>query len=210
MSTPYTPPEYQKKAFNCPFCNAFSEQAWSTLIQSTIGRGLGPEYICTSLCRHCNQDSIWVNKKIVYPMVTTSPKPNSDMPEEIQIDYNEARLIASTSPRGAAALLRLCIQKLCASLGESGKNIDNDIASLVAKGLPVRIQQALDVVRVVGNEAVHPGTMNLTDDTNTANALFGLVNYIVEDRITKSKEIEALYGALPEAKRNAIEQRDKK
>jgi len=49
-------------------------------------------------------------------------------------------------------------------LGESGKDINADIGNLVKKGLSPLVQKALDTVRVVGNECVHPGTMDLKDD----------------------------------------------
>jgi Domain of unknown function (DUF4145) len=91
---------------------------------------------------------------------------------------------------------------------EAGKNIDADIASLVEDGLNVRVQQALDVVRVIGNEAVHPGQMDLTDDRDTASALFDLVNRIAYDTITHPKELAAMYGKLPASKREAIAKRD--
>ena len=95
-------------------------------------------------------------------------------------------------------------------LGEKGKNIDDDIASLVGKGLNPLVQQSLDVVRVIGNEAVHPGVMNLKDDRETAATLFGLVNAIAEQLITNPKTVQALYEKLPESKRVAIAARNYK
>jgi hypothetical protein len=102
----------------------------------------------------------------------------------------------------------LAIQKLCKELGESGQNINDDIASLVRKGLNPRVQKALDVVRVIGNNAVHPGQVDLRDDRKTAETLFGLVNLICEKMITEPKHVEAVYETLPEGARKAIEERD--
>jgi hypothetical protein len=79
----------------------------------------------------------------------------------------------------------------------------------VSKGLPAKVQKALDYCRVVGNNAVHPGEINLNDTPDIAQNLFRMVNFIVEDRITRPKEIDELYGLLPEASREAIEKRDK-
>ncbi len=166
---PYTPPEFKKEAFNCPFCNAYAKQNW--LIQL----GAASE-VWNSTCHHCWQHAIWYESKMLYPDASIAPLPNPDLPEEIRPDYEEARSIVSKSPRGAAALLRLCIQKLCKHLGEKGKYLNEDIGSLVSKGLPERIQQALDIVRVTGNNAVHPGVMDLKDNPEIAIELFKLVN----------------------------------
>jgi hypothetical protein len=94
------------------------------------------------------------------------------------------------------------------AVGGAGKNINDDIRTLVSKGLPVMVQQALDVCRVVGNNAVHPGEIQLNDTPEIAQSLFRLINIIVEEMITKPKEIEKIYTALPEAARNAIAKRD--
>lgn len=161
-----------------------------------------------SLCFSCDDISIWVGTKIIYPNNSFSFQPNEDMPHDVRNDFEEAASIISSSPRGASALLRLAIQKLCVYLGCSGKNINNDIAHLVKNGLDPRIQKAMDVVRVVGNESVHPGTMDLKDDIETASQLFRLVNLVVETQISSKKHIDELYAKLPEDKLKQIEKRD--
>lgn len=145
---------------------------------------------------------------MVYPDVSVAPNPNPDLPSEVISDYIEARSILSHSPRGAAALFRLCIQKLCVYLGETGKNLNTDIATLVKKGLNPKIQKSLDIVRVIGNEAVHPGTIDLRDQPETAVQLANLINIIADAMITQPKLIEELYGKLPETTRVEIGRRD--
>ena len=140
------------------------------------------------------------------PVETAHP----DLPPDCLAEYEEARAIFARSARAAAALLRLCIQKLLPHLGETGKNINEDIKSLVSKGLPSLVQKALDYCRVVGNNAVHPGEIDLNDTPDIAQNLFRMINFIVEDRITRPKEIESLYNQLPEESRKAIEKRDNK
>jgi len=142
-------------------------------------------------------------------MVPTAEPPNDDLPDEIKRDYEEARNIANLSPRGAAALLRLAIQKLCEHLGQPGKNLNDDIKALVKSGLPVEVQQALDSVRVIGNEAVHPGQLAFSEeDSETVNSLFSLVNYITNKMVTEPKKVEKIFNSLPADKREAIEKRD--
>ena len=145
---------------------------------------------------------------MIYPISGTAPLPNADLPPDIKADYDEARSVISLSPRGSAALLRLAIQKLCVHLGEKGKDLNQDIANLVKKGLPQKIQQALDIVRVIGNNAVHPGQIDLRDDMQFAGKLFELVNLIAEVMLTKPKEIESLYAGLPQGQKEAILKRD--
>ena len=164
--------------------------------------------VSVSECFSCRALSIWIYNRLVHPSVGGAPPANSDLPEDIRLDYDEASIILDQSPRGAAALLRLAIQKLCKELGQSGKNINADIAALVADGLDPRVQKALDAVRVIGNNAVHPGQIDLRDDRATAAMLFGLLNIIAEKLISVPKHIDEVYAALPEAARDAIDKRD--
>lgn len=144
---------------------------------------------------------------MVYPQYEIRRLPNTHMPESIKLDFFEADTIAKLSPRGAAALLRLALQKLCVHLGLPGKSLDSDIHALFKNGEDDHILQAMDIVRVVGNEAVHPGSMDIKDDHVTVDALFNLLNLVVEEKIGKYIKIAEIYKTLPEEKRKAIEER---
>ena len=86
---------------------------------------------------------------------------------------------------------------------------NDKIASLVQGGLDPKIQKSLDAVRVGGNNAVHPGTIDEKDDTETVYALFGLVNIIADVMISQPKHVDELYqGIVSESQREAIEKRD--
>jgi hypothetical protein len=165
--------------------------------------------LALSECYSCRKLSVWVYDGVAHPPTRAGVEPNEDLSPDILRDFSEARSIMDASPRGAAALLRLCIQKLCIEFGEPGKDLNTDIGALVKKGLDIRVQKALDVVRVVGNEAVHPGTIDLRDDRDTATKLFGLVNMIADRMITQEKHVSSMYDALPQSKRKGIDDRDK-
>ncbi|MGH1406444.1 MAG: DUF4145 domain-containing protein [Rhodomicrobiaceae bacterium] len=151
--------------------------------------GMPVENIFISVCYSCDEITIWLCDRILWPELGVAPLPNPDLPSEIRVDYLEASSILDKSPRGAAALLRLVIQKLCTHLGEESDNLNNAIGALVKKGLPERIQRALDTVRVIGNNMVHPGKMDIEDDRAVAETLFKLVNLIVEKMISEEKEL---------------------
>ena len=205
---PYKSPTFKATAFNCPICNAYSNQDWQEIRYiSNHSQNYFTELLRAE-CSHCNKYSLWLNGKMIYPEDSGVPLPNPDLSKDIIDDYNEASSILNKSPRGAAALLRLAIQKLCNKLGEKG-DLDESIANLVKKGLPIKIQQALDIVRVIGNNAVHPGQIDLKDNRDTALQLFNLINVIAQVIISEPKEIERIYQSLPKSTKDAIEKRDK-
>ena len=202
---PYEPPSHLVEAFNCPFCAAYASMNW---IQAVQPDGHVIQDLRVAYCRQCHRYSIWHEKVMLLPPSGTAPMPNPDLPNEIRLDYEEAREIVSRSPRGAAALLRLAIQKLCVEAGQPGKDLNTDIGTLVKKGLPVEIQKALDIVRVVGNNAVHPGQIELKDDESIANQLFELVNLITDVLISQPARVREMYENLPETAKESIERRD--
>lgn len=205
----YVKPELNKSGFHCPICGVYAQQLWGRILEDTEGRGWKDlNNWKGAFCDHCTNISLWLNNELIYPNKPNIPLPNEDLDEDIKKDYNEACDVIEKSPKAAAALLRLAVQKLCKQLGESGSNINKDIGELVKKGLPVEVQKALDIVRVIGNESVHPGQINLDDNRDTAYKLFELVNMIAQIMITQPKEISKLYEDLPQDKLNGIENRD--
>ena len=209
MKGKYVIPANNLDAFNCPHCDAYAHQSWvEPKIFMTGGSKLVPNLVLT-FCNRCNQYAIWFKRDMIYPLSSMAPLAVDDMPDEVKCDFLEARSIVMLSPRSAAALLRLALQKLMVFLGEKGKDLNTDIANLVKKGLPVKVQQSLDAVRVIGNNAVHPGELDLKDDQETAIALFELLNLIVEVTITESKRVQEIYDKIPDSAKKQIEQRDK-
>ena len=163
---------------------------------------------CFSRCVSCEGFAIWVRDAFIYPAKESNFVAHEEMPADVRDDFKEAASIVDKSPRGAAALLRLAIQKLMPDLGEESGNLNEDIASLVNKGLETDIQRALDIVRVIGNHAVHPGQIDLKDNKAIATTLFGLVNLIVERRIATPNRIKALFDGLPSTALEQIQKRD--
>lgn len=230
MTNGYVPPSADAQRFSCPHCGAYAHQTWvRALAFSDIGgkpfanKEDGPvslaenvgrtaplmKNFAASMCASCKGVAPWHGPRLIHPTATAAPPANPDLPDACRQDYEEAAAIMAVSPRGAAALLRLAIQKLCRELGGKGENINEDIKFLVKeKGLPEPARHALDAIRVVGNNAVHPGEMNVDDTPDVVARLFAALNFVVQTTITVPKEMEALYGAIPAGAQAAADKRD--
>jgi Domain of unknown function (DUF4145) len=235
VPTNHVPPKFRETTFTCPHCTALAYQEWGSVRFDSDER---PDELMWTVtrCLACARLALWdgTGKELlsvkgtpvgagqsavlprqiwamVYPADTRfGPEPNEDLPDDIRTDYVEARDIADRSPRGAAALLRLCLQKLCVHLGQPGRDINTDIAALVeAERISASIQTAMDTVRITGNEGVHPGTLRLEDDPDLVAALFLFVNLVAEEALTRPRVIDEMYARMPEGRRNSIEQRDR-
>lgn len=223
----YNKPDLKKDSYSCPHCHAFAgmekyeedfklvNNAWvpnfgMMNLDSKTRRSEDTKRINVVTCRSCKNIQVWLEDQMVYPDYSDIPYPNNDMPESVKKIYTEAADVFSKSPRAAAALLRLALQKLCVELGLQGKKIDDDIAELVRRGIPESIQEALDAVRVIGNNAVHPGEIDLDENKDIVSALFQILNFIVEKMITDKERVNNIYKFLPDGAKNAIDNRNRR
>ena len=219
-------PVYGKKVFVCAVCQEQSSHYWNVLMKFTELGGsfaatrdmpesphLSKILIAISVCYTCGQYTIWRDERIVDPQVIRDVEaPHPDMPEDVRELYDEAASVLSRSSRAATALVRVALQRMCKHLGEEGKNINADIASLTLKGLDATVVDSLDVVRLLGNGAAHPEQMILDNTLDDARATFFLLNYIVDEALTRSnnqKVARKLAAKLSEKERLQIQERNR-
>ena len=209
MTTQYIEPTSEADSYTCPHCGVLAHVTRWTLLASNPRYGQVQIDWTRSRCEVCSEEILWHENERRWPLGQIGPNAHHDMPEHIASIYEEARTIGSQSPRASAALLRLALQHLVTELAGEHKSVDKAIGTLVKDGLPTRVQKAMDALRVVGNNAVHPGEIDLDEQPETLDALFSLLNFVVDDRITKPKQIDDVYSALPASALAAIERRDK-
>ena len=161
-------PEFDKRAFNCPICGAFSDQKWLLADsydkysaefggRTTMMGKIDGFAFCK--CSHCNKLSVWdKNKKImVFPKSSNRTFDLTDVPNEIAEDYEEACLVLSDSPKASAALSRRCLQNILRNQGYTDKSLFKEIQLAIdSSKLPSHISESLDAVRNIGNFAAHP------------------------------------------------------
>lgn len=72
-----------------------------------------------------------------------------------------------------------------------------------------RVQKAMNSLRVIGNDAVHPGVIDFEgrDDKAVSLPLFKIINFIVAETLDSDDMIEDLYSLLPEKVKEGIEKR---
>src|SRR6516165_7986757 len=117
--------------------------------------------VSISYCFHCNQMCLWVYDQLVWPRRAGDPEPKLHAPPNVRRECEEATQTLEASPRGAAALLRLTIEKLCKELGVSGESAKDDIAFFVREDVDARVQKVLDAARIIESNAVPPGQIGL-------------------------------------------------
>ncbi|MGR3461486.1 MAG: DUF4145 domain-containing protein [Roseovarius sp.] len=189
--------EFIKSASGAVFRSRFRHDPFTYLIYN----------LEISACDSCREISVWMDGRMIYPTSTPVGIASDDMPDRVKSLFEEAGAVFSTSPRASAALLRLALQHLLIKLGGHGKDMNADINSLIDTGLHPEIAKVMHSLRIIGNESVHPGVISVDDEPYIAEALFDLLNQIVDQLITRPRKRQELWERLPEQKREQVERR---
>jgi hypothetical protein len=163
--------------------------------------------VSISYCFNCNEMCLWVYDQLVWPRREGCPESKLHAPPNVRRESEEASQTLEASPRGAAALLRIAIEKLCKELGVSGESLKDDIVFFVREDVDARVQKVLDAAQIIESNAMRPGQIDLGEDRATAETLSGLVNLICEKMIMEPRHLQEVYTKVREGARTAMEQR---
>ena len=109
-------PQFRRLALGLPFVEEKKDAGYCWFLEM--------KNVFVSRRYSCGDITIWKHTSILYPPTRYEIGPGPDLPEDVRVDFEEARAVLDLSPRSAAALLRLCIQKLCKSLEVPGANLN--------------------------------------------------------------------------------------
>jgi hypothetical protein len=135
-----------------------------------------------SNCHNCNGFSLWVSGLLVYPTKLDKT------PELVEEDLEEATAILNNFPRGATALMRVCIQKLVPLLEDNGKELNQRVSSLVRKGLEMEMQQAKEVLQVLRTDPVQLSQLESQADKETALRFLDSLKEVLERRMSHNRD----------------------
>lgn len=167
-------------------------------------------------CDICSRYVVWRDAEVIHPRATSAPVPHALMPPDVHELYVEAAQVLPLSARAGAALLRAALERLIRHLDADDAmardRLDERIARLKQR-VSEPLGQLLDVVRYLGNEALH-GTADsgelvyiyLNEDTSEiADLLFDAINDLVDELIARPSTVAGVWSRLPEGVRRSIE-----
>jgi hypothetical protein len=191
------PPALDVPHFVCPHCGVDAQQTWQDADFPARGTGEVDKALMRAQCVLCGGRSYWVSGEMVWPHPAVGLPPPDDLPEDLRSLHNEARAVAAISPRSAAALLRLLVDRLIASLGTPDGTLSERVDWLAAEGhLPTQVVEGLTACRVVGPASLRPGEIDpdAEDDPGVVLFLCRLVDTIVDTTITLRRHRAELVG----------------
>lgn len=231
-------PELNKKRFICPKCDAYAAQNWyelqysSTLSgafysfplddENSAGTRGGPRSksrwsFC--VCASCEKGSMWRGEQMIYPQASFAPIPSEDMPDDVKSLYVEAGAVAAVSPRAGAAMARATLERLLKELlpDHSASARLDDLIAMAESQVSAHTWKLMTLLRFTGNTSIHVQGVPeestvfflLDEDPGVLNVLFGTINDVVDELITKPRQADQLYQKVPQEVRDRAEQKAK-
>jgi hypothetical protein len=217
------PPKFQGRAYVCPSCSAHAQMDWGELWVDGDDGGFRQTKYWRATCAACRDEQVWLNDSVpgvrtrhvmITPRKLGGTEPHAAMPAAAKALYDEARAVSQDSPRAAAGLLRVAVDTLLRDVvPDAGTKSLNELIPIAKRqGLPIAVEHGLDVLRVTGNGALHPGQIDLDeeDPAGTVSSLCLLINLTVEHLVAAPQMAAEMFAALPAGIRAAIEKRDSK
>jgi hypothetical protein len=213
---PQGPPTFGHRSFLCPHCGVSAQQHWQEWTSENYNRASSTRGAAKARCEVCGQWSWWLTEldppRMVWPPARPGERPHPDMPEAALKLYQEARDVATASPRAAVALLRVALDVLLREVvPDAGDRPLNQVIGLaVQRGLSPTVRVALDVLRAHGNDALHPVQLVVDehDASEKVTALCKHLNLVVEQMVSTPRAAAAALQALPLSVREQIAKRD--
>jgi hypothetical protein len=153
---------------------------------SPIGLKVKMVNLHVSHCQTCNGFTLWVGGRPVFPI--NVDKVSAPLVEE---DFEEAAAILTKSPRGAVALMRVCIQKVLPLLKHNGSGPSEYNTEVMRKGLEVEIQEAMEVLQVLRSDPLQLTNFDSQEDKEVAFRFINSLKAILERRKLKYQNQES-------------------
>lgn len=156
---------------------------------------------------------------MIYPLRSAGGPAHPDMPEAVRELYDEAAAVAAVSRRAGAALTRAMVERLIKDLDpDAPKNAKlNERIERLHRQVSTPLGKLLDVVRVVGNGALHVDDkpdelVVIAMDDTTGPPLIELMlqaaNDLVDELITHPKTVQDLWDKLPTGVKATLDRAD--
>lgn len=147
-----------------------------------------------------------INSYYVWPRVSERTPVPIEVDKMFSMDYNEACLVLSFSPKASAALSRRCLQNLLREkAGVKKGDLAREIQEVIdSKTLPSYLAVNIDAIRNIGNFAAHPQKSTATGEIIDVEP--GEAEWML-DVLEMLFDFYFVQPALAKAKRDALNQK---
>lgn len=194
-------PTYKSTAFTCPHCGVTAAQEWGkACFTDAAGEKHTPiEGAEVTKCANCQGFTVWREGNLVMPPPIIGPPPCLDLAEGCREWYEQARAVASVSPRGACGLLRGVIYALVfGNHRPKYSSLTRSVGGLAKQGIiPRSLQEELRRMNVIGSRSSGTCEVKNTDDLPLAEAMLSATAKLADHVLAHKKRLGAEATAAP-------------